>query len=330
MTASSRFPRTLTALVATALILAGTTPGAQAAQLIVNGNFESGPNPGSFTTLRGGDRTIPGWTVTGVSVDYIGTYWRGADGGRSVDLDGTPGPGGIMQIIATRPGATYVLAFMLSGNGDCAPDIKRMQVSAGSGSRSFSVDVNTISVSKKRWLRRSFSFRAAGTQTRIWLRSLDPSTNCGPVVDDVSVSGPPGPRIPAPVRTMSIAPPAGPTAAPPAATGPSGAAVACYVNAGALAAIARPCFGPPSSIITVIQERPTPASLTLLFTANLTFSTAGAVTTPLSAFSGGIATATAPAALCAGSSPHKWNVWLVDATGKSQGVIGDFTMTACP
>jgi choice-of-anchor C domain-containing protein len=316
---SSRFPRALTALAAATLIVAGTTPGASAAQLIVNGNFESGPNPGSFTTLRGGDRTIPGWTVTGVSVDYIGTYWRGADGGRSIDLDGTPGPGGIMQIIATRPGATYVLAFMLSGNGDCAPDIKRMQVSAGSVARNYSVNVNTVSVSKRRWLQRSFSFRAAGTQTRIWLRSLDPPTNCGPVVDDVSVSGPPGPRIPVPVRTMSIAPPPGPSAAGP-----------CYVNAGALAAIAKPCFGPPSSTITVIQERPTPAGLTLLFTANLTFSTAGAVSTPLSAFSGGIATATAPAALCAGSSPHKWNVWLVDATGTSQGVIGDYTMTGCP
>ena len=330
MTAFSRFSCTLTALAAGALIVAATTPGARAAQLIVNGNFESGPNPGSFATLRGGDRTIPGWTVTGVSVDDIGTYWRGADGGRSVDLDGTPGPGGIMQIIATRPGATYVLAFMLSGNGDCAPDIKRMQASAGSVARSFSIDTNQISVSKRKWVRRSLTFRAAGTQTRIWLRSLDPSTNCGPVVDDVSVSGPPGPRTPAPVRTMSIAPPAGPTAAPPAATGPPGALVACYVNSGALAALARPCFGPPSSTITVIQKRPTPASLTLLFTANLTFSTAGAVSTPLSAFSGGIATATAPAALCAGSFPHKWNVWLVDAAGTSQGVIGDYTMTGCP
>ena len=325
MTASSRFPRALTALLGAALILAGTAPAAQAAQLVVNGNFESGPNPGSFAILRGGDTTIPGWTVTGVSVDYIGTYWRGADGGRSIDLDGTPGPGGIMQVIATRPGATYVLSFMLSANGDCAPDVKHMQVWAGPVVRNFAVNANTVSVTKRRWLRNSFSFRAAGAQTRIWLRSLNLPTNCGPVVDDVSVSGPPGSPVPAPGRTMSVAPPP-----PAAATGSPAGPVACYVNAGALAAIARPCFGPPSSTITVIQERPTPASLTLLFTANLTYSTAGAVSAPLSAFAGGIATATAPAALCAGSAPHKWNVWLVDASGRSQGVIGDYTMTGCP
>ncbi len=311
----------LCALAAGATILVATTPPAIAAELIVNVNFEQGRNPGSFATLRPGDQSITGWTVTGVTVDYIGTYWRGADGGRSVDLDGTPGPGAIVQNIATRPGALYVFTFMLSGNGDCAPDVKRMQAVAGVTAHSFAVDTNRISVSKRKWVRESFTFRATAALTRITLRSLDAPTNCGAVVDDVSVTGPRG-SLAAPPATI-------PTAAPPGTTGTSGA-VPCYVNAGALAAIARPCFGPPSSIITVIQERPTPPGLTLLFTANLTFSTAGAVTTPLSAFSGGIATATAPAALCAGSSPHKWNVWLVDAAGMSHGVIGDFTMTSCP
>lgn len=298
-------------------------PPAGAAELIVNGNFEQGRNPGSFATLRPGDQSMTGWTVAGTTVDYIGTYWRGADGGRSVDLDGTPGPGAIVQNIGTRPGSVYVFTFMLSGNGDCGPDVKRMQAIAGVAARSFVVDTNRISVAKRRWVRESFTFRATAALTRITLRSLDAPTNCGAVVDDVSVTGPRGSIVP---------PQPGPIVTPaPGTTGATGSgAVPCYVNAGAFAAIARPCFGPPGSVITVIQERTPPAGMILLFNTNLTFSTGGAVTTPLSAFAGGVATATAPPALCAGSPPHKWNVWLVDANGASRGVIGDFTVTNCP
>lgn len=317
---ASQVFRAVTVVVAGVLSLEGATKAPPSVEIVVNGNFERGPNPGGFATLKGGDVSIPGWTVTGVSVDYIGTYWRGADGGRSIDLDGTPGPGGIYQILATRPGATYRLSFMLSGNGDCPPDVKRMQASAGTVARAFSIDTNKTSVSKRRWVRESFTFRAGGVQTRLALRSLDAPTNCGAVVDDVSVIGPRGPvPVPSPSAGTAIPPPNGP------------APVACYVNAGAFAALEKPCFGPPSAVITVIQERTPPAgSLTLLFTANLTYNTAGAVSTPLSPFANGIATATAPPALCAGSSPHKWIVWLVDATGRSQGVIGDYTMTSCP
>jgi choice-of-anchor C domain-containing protein len=318
---ASRFAGPLTALTAAALIFAAAPAAAAAAELIANGNFESGANPGSFATLKGGDTSISGWTVAGVSVDYIGSYWRGADGGRSVDLDGTPGPGAIVQNISTRPGAVYVFTFMLSGNGDCAPDVKRMQAIAGVTARSFSVNTNRISVLKRKWVRESFTFRATAALTRITLRSLDAPTNCGAVVDDVSVTGLRG-ALPVPPATI-------PTAAPPGTTGTSGAAP-CYVNSGALAAIAKPCFGPPSSTITIIQERPTPPGLSLLFTANLTYSTAGAVSTPLGAFVGGLATAAAPPQLCTGSFPHKWNVWLIDAAGMPHGVIGDYTMTGCP
>ncbi|GEM_PF-6444868 len=91
-----------------------------------------------------------------------------------------------MQNVGTRPGSVYVIAFMLSGNGDCAPDIKRMQAIAGVTARSYTVDTNRISVSKRRWLRESFTFRATAALTRITLRSLDAPTNCGAVVDDVS------------------------------------------------------------------------------------------------------------------------------------------------
>jgi choice-of-anchor C domain-containing protein len=321
----SRLARRALIPLAVALAFFAIRPPAGAAELIVNGNFEQGQDPGSFATLHAGDPSITGWTIAGVSIDYIGTHWRGADGGRSVDLDGTPGPGAIVQNIPTRMGAVYAFTFRLSANDSCAPIVKRMQAIAGVTARSFAVDTRRISVSKRTWLRESFTFRANAALTRITLRSLDAPTNCGAVVDDVSVTGPRGLlAVSQPGQTPPAVPPSGTTG-----VGTSGA-VPCYVNSGALAALARPCFGPPSSIITVIEEKPVPPGLMLMFTANLTFSTAGAVSTPLSAFSGGIATATAPAALCTGSFPHKWNVWLVDAAGMPRGVIGDYTMNGCP
>jgi len=72
-----------------ALAAGAVTPmGGAQATLISNGSFELGPDPGTFTTLNGGNTSITGWTVGGSSIDYIGTYWVAADGNRSLDMNG--------------------------------------------------------------------------------------------------------------------------------------------------------------------------------------------------------------------------------------------------
>lgn len=57
------------------------------ANLLTNGSFETGPNPGSFTNFAAGSTAITGWTVsTPGNIDYIGSLWVAANGSRSLDL----------------------------------------------------------------------------------------------------------------------------------------------------------------------------------------------------------------------------------------------------
>src|SRR5205823_13165115 len=67
--------------------------------LLVNGSFEEGPDPGEngFLSVDVDSKEIKGWVVTRGQIDYIGSYWQNADGKRSLDLHGSPGFGGIKQ-----------------------------------------------------------------------------------------------------------------------------------------------------------------------------------------------------------------------------------------
>ena len=81
-----------------ALALAAALCGAAHAAPFQNGSFETGPTPGGYVTLSAGDTQITGWTVTGDSVDYIGSYWPAADGSRSLDLSGNAGSFGLTRL----------------------------------------------------------------------------------------------------------------------------------------------------------------------------------------------------------------------------------------
>src|SRR4051812_33981597 len=52
----------------------------EAKNLLVNGSFEDGPDPGPFMPLDEKDTQIKGWTVINGQIDYIGTYWQAAEG----------------------------------------------------------------------------------------------------------------------------------------------------------------------------------------------------------------------------------------------------------
>ena len=93
----------------------------------VNGSFELGANPGSFSALNGGSTSIDGWTVGGGanSVDYIGSYWSASDGTRSIDLNGLV-PGSISQTFDVVSGQTYRVSFDLAGNPVGGPQFKTL------------------------------------------------------------------------------------------------------------------------------------------------------------------------------------------------------------
>jgi hypothetical protein len=97
-----------------AIALTATTSSLAAQNIVTNGSFEIGPNPGSWTSY--GPGCIPGvsWCVGTGTADIVGTFWRAAEGSRSVELAATV-PGSIYQDISTSIGEAYTLTFAMSG-----------------------------------------------------------------------------------------------------------------------------------------------------------------------------------------------------------------------
>lgn len=181
-----------------ALALAPALGGVVQAAPFQNGSFETGPTPGGYVTLSAGDTQITGWTVTGDSVDYIGSYWPAADGSRSLDLSGDAG-GGVAQAFDTVAGRTYRVGFALAGNPDCAPTVKTVQVQAtGAPSVYYLFDTTNSSLSNMGWAAQTYTFTATGTTTTLAFASQD-NTGCGPALDNVAVND----ITPAPVPALS-------------------------------------------------------------------------------------------------------------------------------
>jgi choice-of-anchor C domain-containing protein len=184
------------ALASAALGLASIGAGAQ---IIQNGSFELGVNPGSFTNLPGGSTAITGWTVIGSSIDYVGSVWTSSNGTRSLDLDGSDGPpytnGGVAQSFATIAGTSYVVSFDMAGNPNNAPTIKPMQVSAAGQSAVFTFDITGKSLSNMGWVAHTWTFIATNSTTTLTFQSLTTSPNVGwgPALDNVSVTAVPEP-----------------------------------------------------------------------------------------------------------------------------------------
>lgn len=163
-------------------------PPVSQTNLIQNGSFEIGSEPGALTVCGVGATNIAHWRITDGTIDYIGSYWSASHGKRSVDLDGTPGPGAIAQSFATTPGQEYIVAFDLSGNSEGAPPVKRLEVSAAGQSMAFSFDTRGNSANAMGWQRQTWRFRANATQTTLEFRSLGAAgSSYGPVIDNVSV-----------------------------------------------------------------------------------------------------------------------------------------------
>lgn len=162
---------------------------AQPQNLLNNGSFETGVLRGPSSALNLGSDAITGWTVNRGRVDYIGTFWQASHGVRSIDLDGTPGPGGIAQTFRTVPGQTYTVRFDLAGNPDGPPRFKVMVAAVAGNVRRFTFDVSGHSKSAMGWSTQSFTFRATKTTSTLEFYSLDAPGNWnGPAIDNVWVS----------------------------------------------------------------------------------------------------------------------------------------------
>jgi choice-of-anchor C domain-containing protein len=173
----------------------GAAGGGQAAT-VVNGSFETGPNPNGglgFITLGTGDSSITGWTVTGGSIDYIGNYWTAQDGGRSIDLAGTS-LGTLTQTLTdTVAGQLYEVNFWVSKNPDGGAATRTGTFSAGGQDFAFSYGLPNDRANMN-WQLESFRFVASGTSTDLSFLA-DASAGCcfGPALDNVSIAAVPEP-----------------------------------------------------------------------------------------------------------------------------------------
>lgn len=172
------------------VVLISVFPGATGVNLLINGDFEqAGVNPGSGSSqLNQGSGSITDWIVTRGQIDYIGTYWEYPFGGsRSVDLDGSPGIGGVMTSLGTIPGERYVVLFDLSGNPLGAPAIKHLRVEAAGEYKDYEFDITGHNQSNMGWVHRVWSFTAVASETDLEFYSLDSPGAYGPVIDNVVV-----------------------------------------------------------------------------------------------------------------------------------------------
>ncbi|MDP3855070.1 choice-of-anchor C family PEP-CTERM protein [Phenylobacterium sp.] len=178
--------------IKTALLAAAALTCASAsahAATILNGSFESGVAPGTFTTLDPLDNTsITGWTVGGAGVDYIGSYWIAADGDRSIDLSALSG-GSVSQTISTIAGVTYTVSFALAGNPD-GPDEGKIAVTSVSGSLP-QIDIFSVTAANTHanmgWQTYTYTFKAFDSTSELTFASAT-NTPYGPALDNVTIS----------------------------------------------------------------------------------------------------------------------------------------------
>ena len=181
-------------LISLAFIVAAAAPGYSAA--FTNGGFEaSSPGwTGTYQPQNAGSTTIPGWTVTFGSVDWINTYWQNAEGSYSIDLSGTS-LGQISQTFGTQIGQPYKVTFAMAGNpdggGDAIKDLLSVVV-GGAVSQIFSFVTTGKSTADMDWEDRVFLFTALTTSTTLQFTGLEGNAY-GAAIDNVRVEAVPVP-----------------------------------------------------------------------------------------------------------------------------------------
>jgi choice-of-anchor C domain-containing protein len=150
---------------------------------VYNGSFEIGVSTeDSYLEFPAGDSSIPGWTVGGAGIDYKFTYWRAANGIRSIDLNRLDA-GSIETKLTTTPGKTYTIYFAMAGNVYGGPAIKNMTVTANGGSpKDYSFDTTGKTPTDMGWTTHNYSFVAQSASTQLKFTSTTPGAH-GPAID---------------------------------------------------------------------------------------------------------------------------------------------------
>src|SRR5580692_11981568 len=158
--------------------------------ILPDGDFSGAPEPngGDEYGLQKGEVFAPDWVVTGPkNIDFYGlnAQWLAPNGVCSVDLDGTPGRGGMRHnAFPTTRGATYTVTFEFSANGGGQPTVKTLFVRSGEQRTSFTWDTSGGNCAQNGdWKTETWQFRATATTSMLHFESGDRHAGYwGPVV----------------------------------------------------------------------------------------------------------------------------------------------------
>ena len=187
--------------VLAALSFIGVAAPASAANLFVNGSFETpavtASLPLSYTDHQPGSSTLTGWTIANSVVSQLRSDYAGnegytfpaQDGFVSLDLAGfnANGPAIVSQALATSIGATYQLSFWV-GNVSGGPFGTDTSIRArfSSGGIDFTC-LNATPSFVLAWQQCTQQFVATAGVTTIGFQSLDPGFDNSAVIDNVSL-----------------------------------------------------------------------------------------------------------------------------------------------
>lgn len=174
-------------------------PACASSNLLINGSFESGI--GWADSVPVGSTGITGWTVTRAQIDLVGPYWQASAGSHSLDLNGSPGVGGIAQVLATSPGQLYELTFDQAANPDLGDRVSRMGVQAAGQSAEYSFDCTGRNSTSMGWVTRTWRFTAVDATTILEFYSMDIEDSWkGPALDNAVVV-----VVPEPTSLLALA-----------------------------------------------------------------------------------------------------------------------------
>jgi Protein of unknown function (DUF642) len=183
-------------------LAAAAVEGSRGPNLLINGRFDAGPDPGRAKIIPA---TIGpyGWSVVKGNVEYSTNLWECPQDALSqhpagsharacyvIDLDEAKSFGAIRQSFATMAGHRYLVSFELGGNPTKGPAEKKMMVqAAGQSSDHFTVATPIDKHSRNpRWARKQWQFTAVAPITTLTFLSLDTEYgDGGPMLTDISV-----------------------------------------------------------------------------------------------------------------------------------------------
>lgn len=159
--------------------------------ILPDGDFSQATNPGDqYPLYYKGQVFAPYWEVAKKNINFDGSTWASVDGLCNVDLDGSV-PGVIKSsAFSTKPGASYTLSFVLSGNGYGPPTVKTIKVTVDKQFQQFTWNTyGGNDAENGDWKVVTWKFRVTGHLSVLNFASEDPKgSGYGAVIAGIAIT----------------------------------------------------------------------------------------------------------------------------------------------